>query len=121
MSFSDDFNRADGPLGANYVVNGDMAIVSNEAQSAGTLSIAWYVNALEADQTVTITLGVVDPTGLKPQWGLFVRSNTQDFSQDTCYGASLYFNDPDWLFLVFSQTGSFGVFDQPLGDTPAPG
>ena len=60
-SYTDDFNRANGELGANWAVDeGDIHIVTNQAESitAESFNRARYASALDtSDQTVSATIG----------------------------------------------------------------
>jgi hypothetical protein len=84
VRISDNFSRADGGLGANWltspITDGDLSLVSNEAAVATIAGIAaqYYDQTLPDDQWAEVELRTIG-TGVDNGAGVIVRGNGGDF------------------------------------------
>lgn len=90
----DDFNRADGPIGANW--SGDTAgyaIAANQLDVGASEDIYWNVSPFGADQEVFVTLATIDPNA--DEIGLILKA------QDTTG------NNTPMISVIYNPAGSY--------------
>ncbi len=71
----DNFNRANGPIGANWSGStSGYAIAANQLDVGSTQDIYWNPSSFGADQEVFVTLATIDPNGA--EMGLVLKSQS---------------------------------------------
>ncbi len=101
----DDFNRANGPVGANW--SGDTAgyaIVANQLDVGSSEDIYWNVTSFGVDQEVFVTLATIDPNA--DEIGLILKA--QDTTGNNTPMISVIYNPPGEYVQVWTYDSQQG-------------